>query len=394
MPPYLDADAGGRTSVVSDPTGPTDLPGPTAATAATAATGLTAPSRPYGRSGPTAAAARPAAAGNGRRRALVDALVGVVALVAFSSVMTAVSAPEGGHAGHVHQGPAAADYLPIGAADAVRPAPRSGPAASTGSFAAVCGRNTDGHRNSDNFISAPGRGNGAHHVHDYVGNTSTDGASTDESLAAAGTTCAHGDQSVYFWPVLRDIRHTGSDAGEPGGGQDGNLGHILTPAAVAIEFFGNAQAPVRPMPRFLRVVTGDAKAVTKGPAAARARWTCSGTPGRTSATRYPLCPAGQLVQRTGEFPSCWNGADLDSDTHRTHVTFPAAATGACPAGTVPIPRLRITLTYDVPAGRSYAVDTFPDQLRKPVTDHFDFENLMPDQLMTRVAACLNAGRTC
>jgi hypothetical protein len=237
MPPYLDADAGGRTSVVPDPTGPTGASGladptdptgptgPTGPSGPSGPSGLPAPSRPSGRSGPTAVAARPAVAGNGRRRALVDALVGVVALVALSSVMTAVSAPEGGHVGHVHQGPVAADYLRIGVADAVRPAPRPGPAASTGSFAAVCGRNIDAHRNSDNFISAPGRGNGAHHVHDYVGNTSTDGASTDESLAAAGTTCGHADKSVYFWPVLRDIRHSGSDAGEPGGGQDGNLGH-------------------------------------------------------------------------------------------------------------------------------------------------------------------------
>jgi Domain of unknown function (DUF1996) len=362
MPPYLGADAAARTSVLPEPPRPA-VPAP----------------------------ARPA-----HRRALVDALVAVVALVAFASVMTATSAPQPGeaaaHAGHV--GPVAADYLAIGMAEAVRPAPRPGPAASTGSFAALCGRNEDGHRNSDNFITAPGHSNGAHHVHDYVGNTSTDGASTDESLAAAGTTCALGDKSVYFWPVLRDIRHIGPDVEQPGGGQDGNLGHILSPATVAIDFLGNARAPVQPMPRFLRVVTGDAKAVTKGPAAARARWTCSGTPARASATHYPLCPAGQLVQRTGEFPSCWNGVDLDSDTHRTHVTFPDPATGGCPAGTVPIPRLRIILSYQAPAGHSYAVDTFPDQNRKPVTDHFDFENLMPEQLMTQVTACLNTGRTC
>ena len=61
---------------------------------------------------------------------------------------------------------------------------------------------------------------------------------------------------------------------------------------------------------------------------------------------------------------------------------------------MPIPRLRIILSYQAPAGHSYAVDTFPDQNRKPVTDHFDFENLMPEQLMTQVTACLNTGRTC
>ena len=65
------------------------------------------------------------------------------------------------------------------------------------------------------------------------------------------------------------------------------------------------------------------------------------------------------------------------------MTFPDPATGACPTGTVPIPRLRITLSYRVPPGPSYALDSFPDQQRKPVTDHFDFENVMPEPLMRR-----------
>jgi hypothetical protein len=196
--------------------------------------------------------------------------------------------------------------------------------------------------------------------------------------------------------VLRDIRHTGADTSQPGGGRDGNQGHILTPNQVSIDFLGNPQANVAPMPRFLRVVTGDAKAATNGPHApnARAKWTCSGTPERASPTHYPLCPTGQLLQRTGEYPSCWNGTDTDSDNHRTHVTFPDPATGACPTGTVPIPRLRITLSYHVPPGRSFALDSFPDQARKAVTDHFDFANLMPDPLMGLVVDCINTGRTC
>jgi Domain of unknown function (DUF1996) len=334
-----------------------------------------------------------------RGSAVISALLGTAALAVIALVMTLVTGPATGATSHhhvEHLGPVAADYVAIAAVPALPGPPRPGPAASTGSFTAHCGRNADGHRNSDNFITAPGRTNGAHHVHDYVGNTSTDGNSTDTSLAGAGTTCQRGDLSAYFWPVLRDIRHVGHDADRPGGGQDGNLGHILTPAAVSLEFLGNPQQKVQAMPRFLRVVTGDAKAVTAGPTAshARARWTCSGTPDRASSTHYPMCPAGQLVQRVGEFPSCWNMTGTDSDNHRTHVTFPDAATGACPTGTAAIPRLRITLTYRVPPGPSYAIDSFPDQQRKPVTDHFDFENLMPEPLMRVVVDCVNAGRTC
>ena len=362
---------------------------------------------PSGHPGPGPGATSPAqlartprpSSGTGGRGTVVGPVVLILAALAgFAVVMTVVTGPGFGganyrHAGH--GGPVAADYVAIEAAAAVRRAPRPGAAASTG-FTARCGRNTDGHRNSDNFIVAPGITNGAHHIHDYVGNTSTDGTSTDESLAAASTTCERGDKSVYFWPVLRDIRHAGEDADRPGGGRDGNLGHILTPAEVSLDFLGNPQARVRPMPRFLRIVTGDAKAVTNGPAAphARAVWTCSATPGRVSATLYPLCPAGQLVQRVGEFPSCWNRVGTDSDNHRTHVIFPDPATGACPSGTVPIRRLRITVSYRVPPGRSFAIDSFPAQQRRPVTDHFDFENLMPESLMGLVVDCINTGRTC
>jgi hypothetical protein len=228
-------------------------------------------------------------------------------------------------------------------------------------------------------------------MHDYVGNTSTDGNATDASLAAAGTTCRFGDKSTYFWPVIRDTTTEGDDADQPGGGADGNLGKIIAPSAASIQFRGNAQAKVVPMPRFLRIVTGDAKTITNGPANSRAHWTCSGTPNRFSATQYVLCPRGQLVQRVHDFAGCWNGVDLDSANHRTHVAFADATTGACPAGFKAIPQLRITLSYRVPAGDSYAVDSFPEQLRKASTDHDDFENVMPARLMSMVATMINRG---
>jgi hypothetical protein len=339
----------------------------------------------------------PGKIGPSLRTIVAPALLAIAVMAVFALSLTLVIEPDAGEAsqGHPrHPGPVAADYVAIRAAPAGRRAPPAGPAASTGSFTSHC--NTDGHRNSDNFIVSPGVSNGAHHVHDYVGNTSTDRNSTDHSLAAATTTCQRGDKSVYFWPVLRDLRHSGEDADQPGGGRDGNHGHILTPDEVSIDFLGNPQASVQPMPRFLRIVTGDAKAVTNGPHApdARARWTCSGIPGRASSTHYPLCPAGHLVQRIGEFPSCWDGTHTDSNNHRTHVTFPDPATGACPTGTVPVPRLRITVGYRVPPGPSFAIDTFPDQQRKAVTDHFDFKNLMPESLMRLVVECVNTARTC
>ncbi|GAB4053653.1 hypothetical protein GCM10028775_40120 [Catellatospora paridis] len=263
---------------------------------------------------------------------------------------------------------------------------------SAGTFTSQCGRNLNDHRNPDNFIVAPGVFNGAHHTHDYVGNLSADGNSTNESLAAAGTTCRRDDRSTYYWPVLRQRGTVGNDATADGGGNDGNIGRILRPASVRLEFRGNRFAKVTAMPDFIRLITGDAKAVTNGPANAKAQWTCTGFTNRRTA-KYPLCPQGSQVQRILDFPSCWDGVNTDSANHRAHVVFPAAD-GRCPEGTKPIAQLRMTLTYSVPRGRSFALDTFPEQNHNPLTDHADFVNVMPAQLTTFATDCINRGRRC
>jgi hypothetical protein len=265
---------------------------------------------------------------------------------------------------------------------------RPGRNASRGTFTSRCGTNQGGHRNPDNFIVSPGVRNGAHHTHDYVGNDSADANSTNESLAAAGTTCSNGDKSTYFWPVMRVRDRNG---GPPGDAENAhNTGTIQTPRSVSLQFRGNAQSKVVAMPRFLRILTGDAKATINGGANANAKWTCTGFRNRFT-TKYPICPRGSQVQRVADFASCWDGQNIDSANHRTHVVFPDRR-GACPAGTKAIPQLRITLTYDLPRGRVFALDAFPEVLHNPATDHNDFVNVMSDRLMQQAVDAINSGR--
>jgi hypothetical protein len=291
-----------------------------------------------------------------------------------------------------HTGPSADDFISINAVTLVAKTPAAGPNGSTGTFTSYCGLNENQHRNPDNFLTLPGVTNGAHHTHDYVGNLSTDAFTTDASLAAAGTTCQLDDLSTYFWPVLRRTDTTGRDNNAPGAGLEGNIGEILQPTSVALDFLGNPQSKVVAMPRFLKMITGDATAATTGLSKARAQWTCSGFTDRIG-IKYPLCPDGKGVQRILVFPSCWDGKNIDSTNHRTHVVFPAQ-NGACPANTQAIPQLRITLVYNVPAGPTFAVDTFPEQKRSPVTDHGVFCNVMPDRLMNLMVNCINSGLKC
>ncbi|MFF5187715.1 DUF1996 domain-containing protein [Streptomyces sp. NPDC000345] len=309
-----------------------------------------------------------------------------------------------GNGGQAGNGPVAGDYVDI---TTVQPAqqgadPASGP--SRGTFTTSCGVNENGLFNSDNVIVAPGVSNGAHHFHDYIGNQSNTAFASDEDLANAETSCVdQGDKSTYYWPVLRLQNGTQEqDAGSPGGGIEGNAGEIVTPKDVTLTFVGNARSKVTAMPRLLRIITGDAKAFVNGNANANASWSCTGFEDRQLKDKYPLCPDGSDVVRTFRFQSCWDGSNIDSANHRTHVAF-AATDGTCPAGFEAIPQLVQRIVYDVDApsladgGRTtplFAVDSFPEQLHKPVTDHGDFINVFDEDLMGQMVGCINDGRTC
>ncbi|MET8749917.1 DUF1996 domain-containing protein [Streptomyces sp. NPDC004667] len=278
----------------------------------------------------------------------------------------------------------------------VAPGPQGPPPTSAGgspgSVTVDCGRNEEGHWNEDNLVVSPGLRAGAHHTHAYVGNLSTDALSTDASLAGAATSCAGGDRSTYYWPVLRRVDRPGSGPHEHSAGH-GNAGEILPEASVTVEFRGNPVSKVVPMPRFLRAMTGDAVAYTAGARAdVRARWGCSGFPDR-STTDYPRCPAGSLVTRTLVFPSCWNGLDTTAPDHRSHLLFPSPQ-GVCPQGTFPVPELRLSLAYAVAPSVPIALDSFPEQRHSPRTDHAMFVDVMTDAQMDALVACLNEGREC
>ncbi|MEU3611984.1 DUF1996 domain-containing protein [Streptomyces sp. NPDC006872] len=309
-----------------------------------------------------------------------------------------------GNGGQAGNGPVAGDYVDITTVAATQqlPDPRSGP--SRGTFVTSCGVNANGLFNSDNVIVAPGVTNGAHHFHDYIGNQSNNAFASDDDLAKAETSCVdQSDKSTYYWPVLRLQNGTQEqDAKSPGGGIEGNAGEIVTAKQVTLTFVGNPSSKVTEMPRLLRIITGDAKAFVNGPANANASWSCTGFEDRQLKDKYPLCPAGSDVVRTFRFQSCWDGANIDSANHRTHVAF-AAPDGTCPAGFEAVPQLVQRIVYDVDApslqdgGKTtplFAVDSFPEQLHKPVTDHGDFINVFDEKLMREMVDCINEGRTC
>jgi hypothetical protein len=177
----------------------------------------------------------------------------------------------------------------------------------------------------------------------------------------------------------------------------GNIGGIVRPASVTIEYRGNPTSQVVAMPKFLKAITGDAKPTSRGPANARATWTCSGFTDRLS-DKYVICPNGSRVMRVHDFPSCWDGKNTDSANHRAHIAFPDANTGACPAGTKAVPQVRITIAYNIPRNiqqrGQYQLDSFPEENHNPFSDHNDFANVNSAQTMAQITNCVNTGRRC
>ncbi|MER6810248.1 DUF1996 domain-containing protein [Spirillospora sp. NPDC000708] len=305
-----------------------------------------------------------------------------------------------GQAGSGVVGPAPDDFVDIRKVKPNRKRVRPSRRASRGSFVSKCGTDQEKHQNTDNIIISPGVPDGAQHLHDYVGNLSTTFASTDQSLAAAGTSCANrADKSTYFWPVLR-TRTPGDLAKGYTAVDKNNVGTSVLPSQVILRYTGSPRGKVKPMPEFLRLFTGDAKAFSKGPANAKATWTCSGFTDRV-VDKYPLCPSGSKLMRVFDEPSCWDGKNTDSANHRAHTAFPDAK-GACPSGFKAIPHLTMTLVYSgIPntAPKSaddvrFAVDGFATEQHKPDTDHAGYINVMSKGFNAKVAKCINGNRRC
>ena len=310
-----------------------------------------------------------------------------------------------GNGGQAGNGPVAADFVDITKVQPnVARKARTRAAGSTGTFTTSCGVNANKKFNTDNVIVAPGVTNGAHHLHDYVGNQSNDAFANNDTFAAAQTTCANqGDKSSYYWPVVRVQDGTQDfDQNAAGGGTEGNAGKVLQAKQAQIKYVGNAKSKVVAMPQFLRIITGDAKAFTNGPANANAHWSCTGFENKVQLTdKYPICPQGSNVVRSFAFQSCWDGVNIDSANHRTHVAF-ADAQGNCANGFKAIPQLTMRLVYAVTPPtiqngqikNAYAVDGFQEQLHKAITDHDDFINVFDVNTMNKVVSCINTGKRC
>jgi hypothetical protein len=112
------------------------------------------------------------------------------------------------------------------------------------------------------------------------------------------------------------------------------------------------------------------------------------------------CPAGTKLQTYLDFPTCWNGKDLDSANHFSHMAWSIGGLGTgCPSThPVAVPRVQFVITYPVNGGgltlggtrNGVNVTTAPGW-----TFHGDFWNVWDQaELERRVKTCINGGYIC
>ena len=255
-----------------------------------------------------------------------------------------------------------------------------GPSDGTGAFRTVCEYS---HMNFDDPILYP-RQPGKAHLHAYFGNTAANASSTYQTLRTTGnSTCRGGtvNRSAYWVPALLDAR-----------GQPVEPDRLETYYKTG--YRGVAPSAVEPFPRGLRIIAGDARSTA---AQRDAYWACRenfiGHPGS-----IPNCPAGDSLVMMVEFPQCWDGKNLDSPDHKSHMAYPRGA--GCPAThPVAIPAITMNVYYRTATGDHtgyrLASDAYTADRPGGFSAHADWmEAWTPSIVQTFVEKCLNAAVDC
>ncbi len=218
------------------------------------------------------------------------------------------------------------------------------------SFRVVC---TSSHVAKHDPIVFPGQP-GASHRHEFFGARSTDARSTTASLARSRTSCASRRDTAAYWIPTLEVR-----------------GRLMRGTMTAYyQRAGKRQAAAPP--RGLRIIAGDPHA-TQPQSMRVTSWQCVGR-GRTTQFRdVPTCRRGERLGSWLRFPDCWNGRNLDSADHRSHLAY-ASRRGACPA-THPVAIMRLATLVTWPARpQSPSLVRLAGDMLAPTGMHGDFWN--------------------
>ena len=224
---------------------------------------------------------------------------------------------------------------------------------------------------ADDPIVFPGQP-GKSHLHQFFGNLNANSSSTYASLRSTGGSSCEGsagsaalNRSAYWMPAMLD-----------------GIGHVVRPDNVAIYYkrrplndpkcstSGDPQAEGNcvPLPNGLRFIFGYDMLTGEAPTGA-GYFNCQGETGTQG--HYPTiteamahCPTAQhsdgsynQLGAVVNAPSCWDGRNLDSANHRSHVAYPGYGNWGyqrCPADhpfVIPTFTMGVWYTVDANLGK-------------------------------------------
>ena len=194
---------------------------------------------------------------------------------------------------------------------------------SSGNFHLSCGFT---HQAPEDPIVFPGVQN-ASHMHDFFGSTTTGFASTLASMTSSATTCDNlSDHSGYWAPSL--VAPNGT---------------IVQPLSTSVYYWARVTTVTAIPDDFRMIAGGDTRNLRAS------GYACAGG---TPVSSVPLNCGADWLKAVIVFPSCWDGVNLDSADHRSHVAYPTGK--GCPAGfPVSIPKVVFHVRYGLHDGTGY-----------------------------------------
>ncbi len=189
----------------------------------------------------------------------------------------------------------------------------------------------------DDPIVFPGQ-SGASHLHMFFGNalvnasTTADNIRTNCSSASAGGTANY---TGYWVPALFDAN-----------------GKVMLPDSFyePLLYYKAAYDIPDPtqivaVPPGLRMIAGDKSATASSPQTDnRAQFSCYATPG-SNQSYIVDCPQGSTLEMTIVFPRCWDGQNLDSSDHKSHMAY--ANNGCSASHPVILPEISFHFRFPV-----------------------------------------------
>ena len=237
-------------------------------------------------------------------------------------------------------------------------------------------------------IVFPGQ-NGASHLHTFFGNTGVNHNSTPDTLRSSGNSACRGgtlNRSSYWVPTMIDTR----------------TNRAIMP--ISSDFYYKTgyrdvrPADVRPFPPGLRMIAGDPRntAPSQGQTSGF-EFVCRNTNTQQGSV-IPNCGVGDEVDQTIYFPQCWNGRDVDSPDHKSHMAYAIVGVGCPSSHPVPLPEITYHIKYRITeANQATYWKLSSDRAGTPVgySSHGDWMNGWDvNTVQTWVTRCLNTALDC